>query len=243
MEELWELLTRESSFSDFAPRACLIASLAAATYWALAVAFRDTRWVYEVDKDYARYSIRLKQISKPDTAQEKLEELSAYEADRIDAARARQARLAFLGLVFPSVVLLILIGWHSWLAYGGCALTGATCEPSLRDALTLAGWNLASAAYLDEILAWSKFWTPTVPQIRDSAFLELSAFFARNYAFGHFVAIAFFEFKIGQFKLQNQQSRLTLQEIANRTSATVAVPQPIAHPGMATAQSTLQEAA
>lgn len=209
------------SLLDFGQRALLVALLTASTWWALTVAWRDAKWAHEVSSDYAKFKgAQIAKISKPSTAAEKLESLDLFVAERVDAARAKAARLVFLGCVYPSLVLLVLLGWHSWLFPGQCALSSLQCEPSLKEALTFTAWNQAVGFRVDEALSFFRVPLPDVATLQENYFLGFAAFAARNYALGHVFALVYFEIKVWQFRHENNDIREALQKIADQKHGT-----------------------
>ncbi|MFN9164119.1 MAG: hypothetical protein ACK6DM_15650 [Alphaproteobacteria bacterium] len=193
----------------------VVALLALALAWALRFAIKDIQWVYELDDQYAKFRLRnINRISIPKSAREFLDDMNAFEAERVDATRARSARLVLLGFVVPSFVLLIAINSHSWLFPGQCPLQPGACQPTLNEALGFVGFNYLQdiPSEILKVVGLADF---PVHTNSDNWRLKLLAFFVRYDAVAHLGALAYFEVQVRRFPRANRADREKAEAIIN----------------------------
>lgn len=196
-------------------KAIVVALLALALAWALWFALKDVRWVYGVSDDYAKFRLRnINRISNPNTALGYLEDLNTFVSERIDATRARSARLVLLGFAIPGFILLLWISSHSWLFPGECPLQPGSCEPTLSNALWFVGWNYF-VGLPSELLEVFAFAAAPVETNSSNWLLRLLATFVRYDAGAHVLALLYFELRVWQFRRANREEREKAESIAH----------------------------
>lgn len=183
--------------------------------WALLASRRDVVWVHKIDQRYAEdQKVYVKKIKLANTAIAKKKLIHEYVAERVDATRARSARLVLLGVAIPSALLLTLISINSWLFPDTCAFTGVGCDSSLQNSLAFVGWNFLRGVGVEFVfdgLSWS---LPTVVKTQKYTLLDVFAYFVRIEAFSYVTALAYFEVRIFQFWRVNEEKLKQLDQIA-----------------------------
>ncbi len=220
----WIVLPNNWSAAEFAARAGLFSGVSVLMLWSLLASRRDVLWVHEINQKYAEdQKVYVKKIKSEKTASAKKMLIHEFVAERIDATRARSARLVLLGFAIPSALLLLLLSASSWLFPESCAFPKGDCQPSLQNALSFVGWNFLRGVgieFIFDALNWS---LPTVMKTEKYTALDVFSYVGRIQAFTYMSALAYFEFRIFQFRRANEQKLAQLDEIAGTKTAATSV--------------------
>jgi hypothetical protein len=206
----------------------LIGALAL-SFWS---ASDDVSWAWNTSKkdeiEKAGYSRPKHKIKAQKTAQRHIENYYSYGAAWEDAARARQARMIFSGIVLPAILFLIFLGSYSWFLPDRCVTVAKPCVLPAGDALLIVALNVSTALISDvarlltstSIDPWSVI--PTYKHLENDYIFGIAASLARYYTVAVIVAAGVVELSIISFWKINNQEIEKLKQVGTSAGAAAA---------------------
>lgn len=211
------------SVTEFWGRIIAALALFAVLGWSLWTARKDQQWAKQASSEKALeeagYSRTNHKIG-PDGAKRHIEKLDKFVEAKIDAAKAKQTRMLFLGIVVPALVFLTILGWYSWFLPDRCTTDARLCNLSIADGIIIVVQNVLIGVFAD-IRTILDFLEINCPILASANYVEVDkplsgvAFIARYYALPYLYAAGRIQWAICKVKSINRDIRANLEEIAN----------------------------